>query len=612
MHRVIVATIFVVAVAQATANQGTSAEVDVAGEAYLSASTGIKNNDDDAKSDSVPESESDDSIVMLDAEIKALSGLISLEQQKLELLQRMRTLALSGERLPAGMAGNVDHFVESSRAQDLPPSPATGQLDSSSRVSGVGVDDLMMERGVIRHDTTVVATAVLPFRQRTSRKSGGSRGARKGPTPGSFVNMIVLADAQGALHFYDADGGSALDLDCSFWSGGDDHCAVTHLSFDCGWNYADEALLAVGTSTGLVRLLNMTLWRDDLIISGRRPRLKRDPSTGEVIKNQTVDPASMPTKRTTSGLGLIVRAEVFLWLDASVTALRLLSSKNSESMNSKRVIYVANAAATLCSYSRNGTLLYNNSNLKKPITELHKTGGSLLAADDDGISFLSASRLTASPLYCKGAHSPITSIVPDVLQPQHLFVGFGSGDVVAYNTKAGRDKQLSCQKLYKLQTTGGGYPVRLHAARGYVLATSVGSIKIFNSTSMRDLGVRYVATKAISSVSQPLVSVSWVQGSKLPEVMVALNEADQMKMTLLEALLPYDPPVSNIGWMRLPVLLGGLVIVFGYQFFIKKNKTRGSGRGDRMSSDGINDGLDGLDMSSYRSASKSRSRPGRY
>lgn len=253
-----------------------------------------------------------------------------------------------------------------------------------------------------------------------------------------------------------------------------------------------------------------------------------------------------------------------------------------------------------------------------PITQIHKTGSSLLAADDNGVSFISAGRLVKSPLHCKGGNSPITSIVPDVLQPQHLFVGFASGDVIAYNSKGGRDKQAgACIKLYKLPTTGGGLPVALHATRGYVIATSAESLKVFNTTGMRDTGVRYVTSKAIKSTSPPLVSVSWVHGSKLPEVMVAVTETTDSEgedsgssVSFFEARLPYAPPVSNIGWMRMPVLIGGLVIVFGYQFMMKKGKRKG-GRGGRFGGDDMGDDpLAGLDMSQFKSSG--RYKPGRY
>jgi hypothetical protein len=36
---------------------------------------------------------------------------------------------------------------------------------------------------------------------------------------------------------------------------------------------------------------------------------------------------------------------------------------------------------------------------------------------------------------------------------------------------------------------------------------------------------------------------------------------------LLEALLPYDPPTSDVSWMRGPMMVLGLVVVFGYQYF---------------------------------------------
>ena len=70
--------------------------------------------------------------------------------------------------------------------------------------------------------------------------------------------------------------------------------------------------------------------------------------------------------------------------------------------------------------------------------------------------------------------SPVVSMVYDVLTP--VCYTLASSRVTScctgYNTKAKNDKSTTCTKMYKLPTTGGTNGVRLHAARGYVLATT--------------------------------------------------------------------------------------------------------------------------------------------
>ena len=94
---------------------------------------------------------------------------------------------------------------------------------------------------------------------------------------------------------------------------------------------------------------------------------------------------------------------------------------------------------------------------------------------------------------------------------------------------------------------------------------------------------------------------------KIPEVLIAVvspphcppadGDADgaataavggPSKVSIFEALLPYNPPVHDVGWMRMPMMVGGLVIVFGYQYFKGgsafgaggKRRAGGRGRGE--------------------------------
>jgi hypothetical protein len=293
----------------------------------------------------------------------------------------------------------------------------------------------------------------------------------------------------------------------------------------------------------------------------------------------------------------------------------------------------------------------------KPALDIKKTGSSLAIAESGGVSFISSSRFTFGQVYCKGGMSPVVSMVYDVLSPGMLYVGFQSGDVVLYNTKAKNDKSTVCTKMYKLPTTGGTNGVRLHAARGYVLATTYEGISIFNSTHLRESGVRLIAKKATASATAaeaaggdaakegrkgkdkkggrdkgtkvgktavscehlaiPPASVSWVAGAKLPEVLVVLPTSDRSctgaggsgedNLELFEALLPYNPVSTDISWMRMPMLFGGLIIVFGWQFFKGKKGGgggggfgggRGRGRGGRggggFDMDDLPEGMEGM------------------
>ena len=104
------------------------------------------------------------------------------------------------------------------------------------------------------------------------------------------------------------------------------------------------------------------------------------------------------------------------------------------------------------------------------------------------------------------------------------------------------------------------------------------------------------STSLLQAPAAHPVAVSWLSGgAKLPEIMVAIpavakaaaDGADSpclprsgeglSEVALYEALLPYDPPTHDVGWLRMPMMIGGLVIVFGYQFIKGRGKGGGGG-----------------------------------
>lgn len=312
------------------------------------------------------------------------------------------------------------------------------------------------------------------------------------------------------------------------------------------------------------------------------------------------------------------------------------------------------------------------------IRDMRKSGTMIALAEDSGVSFLSTSRFNFGASFCKGGATAAVSVAFDVLALGMLYVGFESGEVVLYNTKARNDKNTVCRKLYKLpnlmpqqsktslETSSASSLSSSHLARRYVQVTTVrgyvlvavpgDGIHVYNSTEVRDAGVRWIgktafpayqpssattttpsksraSKKGCASVSSllpkaPPIAVSAAAGSaRIPEIMIAVPSTprstcspaveDDVQITLFEALLPYDPPVHDISWMRMPMMAGGLLIVFGYQFFKGGGKGsffggRRGGRGGRgRGSSGTSFDMDDLASEEDLARSFERSRYGR-
>ena len=89
-----------------------------------------------------------------------------------------------------------------------------------------------------------------------------------------------------------------------------------------------------------------------------------------------------------------------------------------------------------------------------------------------------------------------------------------------------------------------------------------------------------------------------VSGMYAPEVVLAVRE--DSTITVYESLLKHEPPLpADVAWMRVPILLIGLVVVFGVQVF------RGGGGGGRRRGRG---GLSPSDMDRPQSNGRAHGR----
>lgn len=472
---------------------------------------------------------------------------------------------------------------------------------------------------------------VLPF------KSRGTASKKVGSAAGSYISILVLGDVLGNVMFIDSDSGSLLhQLSVSEEQTGD---YVTKFSFE-GSSTVESPVLALGTNQGRVLVTSLTLWQSDVVIAGKRVRVKKD-DKGEPLPDQVIPQA--PAVTSPDGLGIAVELSASFYLkelertaaaatmraamkksgeeiggdlqlppppgrlgpEEGVTALLLYSARGGDSDN-KRMIAVGDSTGALFAVALNGTLLRNATVRQGYARDIKKQGNVLAVCEDLGVGFLSLNRFAFTSSFCKGGAAPAETLAVDVLAPSMIYVTFSSGEVVLYNSKAkstASKAAVMCSKIQKLNTAAmEPQPFNVHTVRGYVIVGAIqvlgdvgvkprdDSVLIFNSSNIREMGVRYVSkispptpslTAAMCGDNTSMkaaapISVSVAPGSmKLPEILVASTSASQcgQAVTLYEALLSYEPPVADMTWVRMPMLLGGLVVVFGWQFM--KGKTPG-------------------------------------
>ena len=174
---------------------------------------------------------------------------------------------------------------------------------------------------------------------------------------------------------------------------------VKTLAFDGG----DQPLLATANDDG-VRLHNLTLWRGERVIAGRRPRY---------VYDDEAPPPSIPepSTRTASGLGLVIGREVDLApLPMQVETKKGLVEKPSPPKLVSVFPWrsVGTHIATLDEggrfilWTRNGT---QSGSLNLTASSLTRAGSTFAAASDNVVRFVSAGRWQTMAVECRGPPS---------------------------------------------------------------------------------------------------------------------------------------------------------------------------------------------------------------
>ena len=192
----------------------------------------------------------------LDQEIQALDELIKAQQKKLAALGALRK---AGTAPPDDDEGTCAALREASREL------ACGSNEKRRREAPKDVDDVLVMRGEL---TASSIYEVLPFRTRarpSPQPMRRKRGHQQTRAPRyDYVNILCVVAPSGIATFHESGGAVVAELDLGQKN-------VKTLAFDGG----DQPLLATANDDG-VRLHNLTLWRGERVIAGRRPRYVYD------------------------------------------------------------------------------------------------------------------------------------------------------------------------------------------------------------------------------------------------------------------------------------------------------------------------------------------------
>ncbi|KAJ1450472.1 hypothetical protein M885DRAFT_532354 [Pelagophyceae sp. CCMP2097] len=529
---------------------------------------------------------------LYDAELALLDESIRQQQRKVALLSALRLARAQAPPPGAGdqavcaaidaalRAAGVDCGVSNVAASPPPFKawPTSEDAPRRPRPRGGGkrhddetaFEDVILERLAVSPAAVVAQVEMLSFRVR-GRAPARSKGRRGAPPVAPYLNLIAVAYTNGTIDVFDGGGDRVFAFDSGL-------VGADVLTFDG----SDEPLLFVGAGK-LTKMFNLTLWRGETVLAGRKPRRPRPRRNGGDAATDLAEseeaPAPGPAFRTASGLGLVVQHEFSTIADHDVTAAGLFSWRNAG-----KVLALGDAQGHLRLFYRNGTLQRGARVSQRAVSLILRAGSAFAIADGPAVIFVSASKLTLLRTSCKGPAADVTAMAYDALAASMLYVGYANGDVVSFNTRAKSADTSSnapaCSLAQKLPGAAHSGPVDLAAVRGFLISSSQSALAIHNATTK---GLRLVATKQFKVADQTPLSkthftASFSHGMHMSEVLLA-RQFSSGAVRVYESLLLYEPPTSDVAWLRVPILIVGLAVVFGFQLLRNKGPGGGGGGG---------------------------------
>jgi len=558
-------------------------------------------------------------VVMLSIseEMTELEEMIKLQQRKLDILGEVRKKLLLAEKTGIQPQMSADMFKEvlaasytdvqvKSAASLVTATPSQARAPSSTEVASppehqyiapqtfvppvqargpVRFETYMVDRATIATSTPIDHVMVLPIRTRLPQP-----GAKKttGSTGKTQLNFAAVIDTNSTLHIYNTQG----EIMISYHTGHTD--GVVAWGFDATDH---DPMIATAGKDGLINLHIITLWRHDRVIAGPRAPPKRSDSqeNGGIQKVKAEPPvepspltnhtSKVPTVFTSDRYGVTIslRCSATPHMfensseNATVTAMFLAQSR------SEKVLFVVGSEGTLVQYHKNGTLA-NKMSAGAPINAIARAGQYAVYSTGPDLNFLGMARFKLSDtINCKGTMSNVFSLASDVLSSGVVYAGLESGDVLVFSTR--RQDETSCKLIQKLPAKVGGSPVQVSSIRGYLIATAGSMVSVYNTSSIADAGAHWLFDHVIEEcegAAQLNVAIPNPMVNRLAEVLFISNSRCQPnQLNIYECLLPYYHHEVDIRWLRFPLLLVGLVGVFGYQWWKRRP---GASSGPDMSS----------------------------
>lgn len=177
----------------------------------------------------------------------------------------------------------------------------------------------------------------------------------------------------------------------------------------------------------------------------------------------------------------------------------------------------------------------------------------------------------------------VISLAYDETNAHTLYAGTRDGRLLVFNLRDKR-KHAYCTPKHTL-TVEEGAPLQLEAMNGYLLVASPSALHVYNITAKgREPPVRAMMRTRegpVPLLANPVAMQLSIASLPFKEVFVAVVHPAAGHVQTFQSELPWADPkaASNMGMVRAPLFVGGLIMMVMYQLYKKKRGGGGGGMG---------------------------------
>ena len=559
----------------------------------------------------------------LEKKMEVYNQMLDTERQQVAVLRKLREELLKGSTVKGADGAStwtIEELTEYVLARSAQTARYAGRASSTgaSNIPGIAVNPndafhtFFVKRNEIPLfegslvDLDILSIPLTPSgggagRSHTSPKKSGSLSS---PTP--VINFIIVTTTKGFLYVYEAEQMNLLTT-----------IETQHLSriaeTRCAYFHFDAFCVTAGVDGG-VKLHSLTVYNHGHFVAGHRLQLlpKETPSPSP-SGTDAVKKKDQARERKLSDAeirhGSVPRNVV--WAASDTMILREETSGETTCISNPlgygrlKYVLLGHSNGLLEIYLRNGTLAYSFPIVHSaPIRAMEKSASSVAVAQGRQVSFYNPGRQEMLKYSCHGGVGNIISLAYDKIMTHILYAGSDNGAIYAFNTRSRGKTSQACALIHQILSNSTS---RLLTSKGYLLAFGGNELNLFNVSSI--MGVvtpRLIATQmfgasqndtegfaALSDVGSrsPLES-AFVVGSGASQECTGNNDVcPTLRVGVFSTLLRWEPPGNgtDIGWIRMPLMIIGILCVFGYQMLGNRRVGRG-GMMESMRGAGLNPG----------------------